>query len=276
MRNRGSRMSPARVLPGAALCSRPAMRRFLPLAAMALLLAGCLGAPATPSAPPPDATDAPTAVPATGPLRYVALGDSYVIGDELPRQVDRWPNQLVRALRPGVSLDLVDNLAGPGHGTFEVLDLQMPVLAELDPGIVSLQVGVNDIVISRLTDEEYRENLVAILDGSTAASAATGLGILDLVPPDRVFLVTTPDFTRAPDPRYDRPDVADTIARFNDILREVAAARGVEVVDIAPISDIVDRDPTLVGDDGLHPSAKQYAGWVELIATVVRRLVAGG
>ncbi len=45
-------------------------------------------------------------------------------------------------------------------------------------------------------------------------------------------------------------------------------------MDIAPISDIVDRDPTLVGDDGLHPSAKQYAGWVELIAPVVRRLVA--
>lgn len=251
------------------------MRRLLPLAAMALLLAGCIGAPATPSAPVPSPTDEATPTPVAAPLRYVALGDSYVIGDELPRQVDRWPNQLVRALRPEVSLDLVDNLAGPGHGTYEVLEVQLPVLEELDPGLVSLQVGVNDIVISRLSDEEYRANLITILDGPTVVSSTPRAGILDLVPPDRVFLVTTPDFTLAPDPRYARPEVAATIARFNDILRDVAAERGVDVVDIAPISDIVDRDPTLVGDDGLHPSAKQYAGWVELIAPVVRRLVAG-
>lgn len=250
------------------------MRRLLPLAAMALLLAGCIGAPATPSVPASSFAEAPTRAPEAAPLRYVALGDSYVIGDELPRQVDRWPNQLVRALRPEVSLDLVDNLAGPGHGTYEVLETQIPVLEELDPGLVSLQVGVNDIVISRLTDEEYRANLVAILDGPSAPSSGSHAGILDLVPPDRVFLLTTPDFTLAPDPRYARPEAAATIARFNDILRAVAKERAIEVVDIAPISDIVDRDPTLVGDDGLHPSAKQYAGWVELIAPVVRRLVA--
>jgi len=208
------------------------------------------------------------------PLRYVAMGDSYTIGDELPRQVDRWPNQLVRALRPGAALQLVDNLAGQSHGTTDVIEVQLPVLEELDPDLVSLQVGVNDVVISRLTDDEYRENLIEILDGLDGATQATSRpGILDVVAPEQVFLVTTPDYTLAPDRRFDRPGAAATVARFNDILRELAAERSLAVVDIAPISDMVARDPTLITADGLHPSAKQYAGWVELIAPVVRQLV---
>jgi len=210
------------------------------------------------------------------PLRYVAMGDSYTIGDELPRQVDRWPNQLVRALRPGVALQLVDNLAGQSHGTIDVIEVQLPVLEELDPDLVSLQVGVNDVVISRLTDEEYRANLVEILDGVDGATPTTSRrGILDVVAPEQLFLVTTPDYTLVPDRRFDRPGAAATVARFNDILRELAAERGLAVVDIAPISDMVARDPTLSTADRWHPSAKQYAGWVELIAPVVRQLVGG-
>ena len=252
------------------------MRRLRTLAAMALLLVGCSGTPVSPGTPAPSPSPSVTPAPATEPLRYVAMGDSYTIGDELPRQVDRWPNQLGRALRPGVSLQLVDNLAGQSHGTTEVIEVQLPVVEELDPDLVSLQVGVNDVVISRLTDEEYRANLVEILDGVAGPTPAKShAGILDLVSPGRVFLVTTPDYTLAPDRRFDRPEAAATIVRFNDILREVAAERGVAVVDIAPISDMVARDLTLITDDGLHPSAKQYAGWVELIAPVVRRLVVG-
>jgi len=262
------------------------MRRHPTLAAMALLLAGCLSSPASPA--PSTASPAPSDErPAVEPLRYVAMGDSYTIGDELPRQVDRWPNQLVRALRPEVQLQLVDNLAGQSHGTTDVIEMQLPVLEELDADLVSLQVGVNDVVISRLTDEEYRANLLEILDGvdagdpidPTAGIAGASLtppraGILDLVTPDRLFLVTTPDYTLAPDRRFDRPDAAARVARFNEILRELAAERSVAVVDIAPISDMVARDPTLITADGLHASAKQYAGWVELIAPVVRGLVA--
>jgi lysophospholipase L1-like esterase len=206
------------------------------------------------------------------------MGDTYPIGFGLPRQVDRWPNQLVRALKPDVPLDLVENLAGQSAGTYDVIDEQLPVLETLDPDLVSLQVGVNDIVISRVSDMEYRDNLVTILDGRDGPPASSARsGILDLVDADHVLLVTTPDYTLLPhQPRgFVRPGDAETVDRFNAILREVATERGIAVVDIAPISDLVPRDQTLLTDDGRHPSAKQYAGWVELIAPVVRRLVRG-
>jgi lysophospholipase L1-like esterase len=254
------------------------MRRLVPLVALAAVaIAGCLGGPgAAPSLAPVEAE--PSLLPPTEPLRYVALGDSSTIGSGLPRQIDRWPNQLVRALRPELRIQLVDNLAVQRHGTVDVIDEQLPVLEELAPDLVSLQVGVNDIVIAGgLTEREYRDNLVTILDG-TDASAAGGArtGILDMVPPERVLLVTTPDFTLAPDvpPGFGREGTAEKIDGFNAILGELAAERGVAVVDVSPISDLVPQDPTLIADDGLHPSAKQFAGWVELIAPVVRRLLA--
>ncbi len=50
-------------------------------------------------------------------------------------------------------------------------------------------------------------------------------------------------------------------------------ARGIGWVDISDVADDVPSDPSLVARDGLHPSAKQYSGWVELIAPVARALL---
>ena len=250
------------------------MRRLPVLAAVALLLAGCLGPAAPPTRTPAPATAAPEPTDPPRPLRYVAMGDSYTIGYGLPRQIDRWPNQLVRALKPDVTLDLVENLAGQSVGTYDVIDEQLPVLEELDPDLVTLQVGVNDIVISDLTEEEYRANLATILDGRDGPPASFArAGILDVVDADHVVLVTTPDYTLVPGQLF--PGDAAKVDRFNAILEEVAAERGIAVVDLAPISDLVAKDETLLTDDGQHPSAKQYAGWVELIAPVIRRIAAG-
>jgi len=248
-----------------------------------LLLVGCSDAPA-PSAPvvpsrgvvvssPPELTT-PASVTTVQPdgsggvLRYVALGDSYTIGVGVkPR--DRWPNQLARVLRPDVSLDVTANLALNGNTTTDVIRRQLPQLEALDPQFVSLLVGVND-VIRGVSESSYRTNVGTILDA-----------VLRSVPADRVLTVATPDYTLTPhggdfaDPADPSPDIARqsaTIARFNDILKEESKARGITFVDISPVSDQVPQDPALLTLDELHPSGKQYAGWVELIAPVIRPL----
>lgn len=248
------------------------MRRLTTLAATALLLAGCLG-PGGPTASPaptsaPEPSDPPRAI------RYVSLGDTFPIGDGLSHQVDRWPNQLVRLLRTDLPLELVDNLASQSVTTYDVIDTQLPVLEELAPDLVTLQVGVNDVVVSDLGEEDYRAALETILHGREGTPSTARAGLLQLLPPDRVVLVTSPDYTLLPGFHPVRPDAAARIDRFNAILAEVGAEHGVAVVDISPIADLMARDETLITDDGLHPSAKQYAGWVELIAPVVRGLFA--
>ena len=251
-----------------------------------LLLVGCSDAPA-PSAPlvpshsvvavsPPERpTPASAAAVRTdeagGLMRYVALGDSYTIGVGVkPR--DRWPNQLARVLRPGTDLDVTANLALNGNTTNDVIRRQLPQLDELDPQFVSLLIGVND-VIQNVPEATYRANVGTILDA-----------VLRRVPADRVVTVATPDYTLTPhgadfaDPADPSPEVARqsaTIARFNDILQQESEARGIAFVDIGAISGLVPEDPALLAQDELHPSGKQYAGWVELIAPLVRQLFAG-
>ncbi len=231
-----------------------------------VLLAGCAASSqplATPDALPTGLVGpvAPTAGPDA--LRYVAIGDTYTYGDGV-QQSDRWPNQLVRILRPELDLDLVANLASLSTLTTDLIQDQLPRLASLRPDFVTVQVGANDVYF-RTRATAYAANVARILD------AVLGSG----VPPDRIVVLTTPDFTltpggqdRIPDPYSQRA----LIAEFNTILKTAAAARGITVVDIAPISDRVTLDPSLLAADKLHPSGKQYAGWADLMADTVRRL----
>jgi lysophospholipase L1-like esterase len=248
--------------------SRPTIPSLLSAALTAGLFAACTtggAVPRTSSDALPTGLVGPVA-PTVGPeaLRYVAMGDPYTFGDGV-RQMDRWPNQMVRILRPELDLDLVANLAGRGAASRQVVESQLPALQKLSPQFVSVQVGANDVcVYDEHTTAAYRANMVTILDA-----------VLALVEPDRVIVLTAPDYTLTPAHRVCTGDAAEQAARIqelNGILGQVAAERGIAVVDIAPIADRVAQDRTLIAADGTHPSGKQYAGWADLAAGTVRRL----
>ncbi|MBM4408681.1 MAG: SGNH/GDSL hydrolase family protein [Chloroflexi bacterium] len=202
---------------------------------------------------------------ASAPLRFVALGDSYTIGTGVT-EPERWPNQLVEALRGRNGepvLDLVANLGVNGWTSRDVHERQVPRLATLDPGFVSLLVGVNDVV-QGVPPAVFERTAAAILDE-----------VLALVPPSRVLVVATPDYTVTPaGADYGEPNRAKAgIIENNRILRGLAEARGIAFVDIFDISGEAATDRGLVARDGLHPSGAQYARWVERIAMVVRDLL---
>lgn len=184
------------------------------------------------------------------PLRYVALGDSYTIGTAVTAP-ERWPDQLVARV-PG--LDLIANLAVNGWTSGDVRSRQVAAALALDPDVVTLLVGVNDVV-QGVAEDAYRANVEAIL-----------VALLARLPADRILCVETPDYTVTPagadygDPATMRAG----IVRCNEILRETAHARGVPFVDgILAISAEAAGDPSLVAGDGLHPSGAQYRRWVE-------------
>jgi lysophospholipase L1-like esterase len=92
---------------------------------------------------------------------------------------------------------------------------------------------------------------------------------------DRIVAVATPDYTVTPQgAAYGDPTLqAAGIRRNNEILRDMAAARGIAFVDIHDLSLRAAGDRSLVADDGLHPSGAQYALWVDRIAPVVAKLL---
>ncbi len=198
------------------------------------------------------------------PLRYVALGDSYTIGTSV-EPAERWPNQLVAALGDApTSLELVANIAVDGYTSRDIIDLELPQLVALRPDFVTLLIGVNDVVRG-VSHEAYRRNVEAILDDLVVRVGA-----------DRVLVITTPDYTVTPaGGRYGDPiRQAAGIRTNNQILASLADERGIAIVDIHDISLRAASDRALVASDGLHPSGKQYALWVERVLPAVEQLLA--
>ena len=192
-------------------------------------------------------------------LRYIALGDSYTIGTGVGHR-DRWPDQLVAALGPNEpTIDLVANLGVNGYTTGDLIRHELPALDRLRPEVVTLLIGVNDVVRGIATTA-YVANLRTILDELVGRVGA-----------ERIVTVAVPDYTVTP-AGADYGDPAqrhDGIVAANTAMAREAADRGVAFVDIFDVSLLARDDRTLVAADGLHPSGRQYGLWVDRIAPVV-------
>ena len=155
-------------------------------------------------------------------IRYVALGDSFTIGTSVS-QNDRWPDQLVVALGDSRPLELVANLGVNGYTSADLIDDEMPELRALQPGFVSILIGVNDVV-QHVPIDRYRANVEQILGE-----------VMAMVPRDRIVVVSTPDYTRTPrgadfgDPEDQRAG----IYAVNEVMRAETAERGIAFVDIS-------------------------------------------
>jgi lysophospholipase L1-like esterase len=192
-------------------------------------------------------------------VRYVALGDSYTIGTSVAAG-ERWPDQLV-ALLP--ELELVANLGVNGFTSGDVIDVELPRLPALRPELVTLLIGVNDVV-QGVPETAYRGNVADILDDLVARVGA-----------NRVLVVTTPDYTVTPaGADYGDPATQSAAVRRNNAINtELAVTRGISVVDIYDLSLRAATNRSLVASDGLHPSGAQYAAWVERIAPAVATML---
>jgi len=195
-------------------------------------------------------------------LRYVALGDSYTIGTSVA-EAERWPNQLAGRID---ELDLAGNPAVNGFTSADLINDELPRLDALRPELVSVLIGVNDVV-QGVPDSQYSGNVAIILEE-----------LLTRLPPSRILCIATPDYTVTPSGAAfgDPAQQSDAIIRFNAILREACEHREVRFVpEIFEISQAALDDPSLVADDGLHPSGKQYSLWVDAIEPIVRELIEG-
>lgn len=223
------------------------MRAGLAVAVLILGLAGC--------------GPAPTSSVREGALRYVALGDSYIIGTSVSA-AESWPSQLVARVP---ELGLVANLGVNGYTSRDLIEGELPALAGLQPEFATVMIGVNDVV-QGVPADAYRANVEEILDALLALLAA-----------DRVLCVATPDYTVTPQgAAFGSPEQQRAgIVRVNSLLGVACTARGIRFVpEIFEVSEAAATDRSLVAGDGLHPSGAQYTRWVDAIQPVVEELLA--
>lgn len=192
-----------------------------------------------------------------GRQRYLALGDSYTIGEAVVPRL-RFPVQLANLLATrGKRVDEPVTIARTGWTASELM-----AAVEADPpegefSLVTLLVGVNDQYRAR-DAAEYREDFREMLQ--KAISFASGSA------PSRVVVVSIPDWGLMPYAEgRDRAAIAAEIDRFNEVAREEADRAGARWVDVTTFSRSVSHREPMIASDGLHPSGMMYSEWARLI-----------
>jgi lysophospholipase L1-like esterase len=191
-------------------------------------------------------------------FRYLALGDSYTIGESVPVE-ERWPNQLAKLLETeGVQTDLTI-IARTGWTVDELWEgVQANSLNETYD-LVTLLIGVNDQYRGYPVDD-YRKDFRFMLGKAIEYAAGD---------PDKVIVLSIPDWGFTPFAAdRDTKLVSQQIDEFNAINFEETELAGAYYLDVTDISRMAKDDPKLIAEDGLHPSGKMYAMWAEKVLPV--------
>ncbi len=193
---------------------------------------------------------------ATAQLNYLALGDSYTIGESVSEN-ERWPNQLAKLLSDGNNKEIKTSIiATTGWRTDNLINAITIAGLKEDYDLVSLLIGVNNQYQGKPIDQyavEFEELL------KTSVRLAKGKK-------ENVFVVSIPDYGFTPFGLKNKEKISLAIDQFNEASKKISLQYEVRYINITDISREDLGNTELVASDGLHPSGKMYALWVQRIA----------
>ena len=202
-------------------------------------------------------------------IRFLALGDSYTIGESVP-EAARWPNQLAELIKSspqfgetGGSIE-VTMIARTGWTTDELWEGMQDVRIDPPYDLVSLLIGVNNQYRGQDV-EEYREGFIFLLNKAIEYAGGD---------PHRVIVLSIPDWGVTPFAgNRDSKKIAVEINQFNAVNEEESKKAGVHYVNVTRSSREAVTDPSLIASDGLHPSGKMYSAWAKLALPEVLNII---
>jgi acyl-CoA thioesterase-1 len=185
-------------------------------------------------------------------LRYIALGDSYTICTGASNESKAWPSILGRRLeeKTGQKVALT-NPAVNGYTTLDLIRDELPLVQRLNPSLVTVLIGVNDLVQGRSL-ARYDTSLAEIYDALQGRT---------------VFAISIPSWYFVPAAaQFGGSDRVERLTRqFNDVAHEQSSAHGYRWIDIGPASRSRIGAPGWIASDDLHPGDAQYAAWADVI-----------
>ena len=194
---------------------------------------------------------------------YLALGDSYTIGEQVPLH-ESFPYQLVQMLREqGIRIHAPEIVAKTGWTSDELIEriIHTKLLEHYD--LVTLLIGVNNQYRGRKV-EEFVPDLELLV--TKAIRFAGGK-------PDHVIMISIPDWGITPFAKdRDAKEIATAIDQYNDACRKVAQTAGVHFIDITSSQRRDGTRSDFLAADGLHPSGKEYTKWAEAVRMKVEEI----
>jgi lysophospholipase L1-like esterase len=190
--------------------------------------------------------------------RFLALGDSYTIGESVPA-ADNFPSQALYNLKNDeINFLEPEIIAKTGWTTGE---LQTAIDAhDFHPpyDFVSLLIGVNNQYRGRSVNE-YEKEFESLLKQAIHYAGDHA---------DHVIVISIPDWGVTPFANgRDRKQIAKEIDAYNEINRTISEKHKAYYLDITPWTREAANDTELIAKDGLHPSAKEYNRWAKKISS---------
>lgn len=196
---------------------------------------------------------------------YLALGDSYTIGQSVPES-DRYPVQTT-----GILIQKNENFSAPeiiartGWTTtnlINAINTTPPSRSSYD--IVTLLIGVNN-QYQGLSKTQYRDEFTQLLNRAIQYAGDRK---------QRVIVLSIPDYSVTPFASgSNKAFISSEIDSFNAINKDITLSMGVHYVDITPSTRQAASDPSLVAGDGLHPSGKEYKKWADMLVPVIQAAI---
>lgn len=211
----------------------------------------------------PDAgstTTVPTPVVAKS---FLALGDSYTIGQSVAAN-ERFPAQTATWLQQkGITISALTYIAITGWTTTNLqsaINTQNPVPHD----VVTLLIGVNDQYQTRDTTG-YRQRFTVLLQ--KAIELARGKK-------ENVVVLSIPDYSVTPfASSSDTARIRQELDWFNAINKNVTLAYNINYLDITPSTREAKNNRALLAADGLHPSALEYKKWAERLGPLLEAVL---
>jgi lysophospholipase L1-like esterase len=195
---------------------------------------------------------------------YLALGDSYTVGESIPLRKS-FPYQVVENLRKDKFHVAAPEIVARTGWTTDELTAAIAdhrFLSQYD--LVTLLIGVNNQYRGRRI-EEFNIELEALLN--RAVDLAGGRR-------EHVFLLSIPDYGVTPfAKKLDPSAIAAEIDQYNVVKRALATQYKVSFIEITESTRNAYSDETLLADDGLHPSAKEYKSWAVKVAEMAKTVL---
>lgn len=203
-------------------------------------------------------------VPQGTPITYLALGDSYTIGEAVTAN-ESFPYQLATQLKnEGLNVQAPKIIAKTGWTTDELQAAIATANIKTSFDMVTLLIGVNNQYRGN-SQSTYRKEFKELLQTAIAFAGNNK---------KHVFVVSIPDWGVTPFGKNSGRNIqtiAQEIDAFNAINKEETLAQGISYTDITPASRNALTDASLVASDGLHPSGKMYGEWAVKVSSAAQQ-----
>jgi len=194
------------------------------------------------------------------PFTYLALGDSYTIGELVPLY-ESFPYQALQILRhqfKGAHEFFAPEIVAKTGWTTDELSEQISkteFLSHYD--FVSLLIGVNNQYRGRMVDN-YRDEFEALLEKAIHFAGGN---------PQRVFVLSIPDWGVTPfAAERDALQIAMEIDAYNDACKQISRDKNCHFIDITASQRVDGAMEDYLATDKLHPSGKEYRKWAIQLA----------